>query len=66
MKNLGYLCAAYSIIFAAVFLYVMFLWRRQVRLESKLRRLEGELNEVRNHLTGDHSATPTRVSGSAS
>jgi CcmD family protein len=54
MENLGYLFAAYSIIFAAIFLYVMFLWRRQVSLDSKLAALENQLSEVRDQLAGDH------------
>ena len=66
MENLAYLCAAYSIIFAAVILYVMFLWRRQMRLDSRLRRLETELDELRDQLTGDQSGPPTRRSGSVS
>jgi len=47
MENLSYLFAAYSIIFAAIALYVMFLWRRLARLDSRLRRLEIELNNMR-------------------
>ena len=35
MDNLGYLVAAYTIIFAAIFLYVVFLWRRQARLNGE-------------------------------
>lgn len=66
MENLGYLCAAYSVIFAAVIFYVMFLWRRQVRLDSRLRRLEAELNKLRNEITGEQPASSTRVSGSVS
>ena len=54
MENLGYLFAAYSIIFAAIFLYVMFLWRRQVSLDSRLAALETQLSEVREQLAGDH------------
>jgi CcmD family protein len=50
MENLGYLFAAYSIIFAAIVLYVMFLWRRQTRLDSRLRGLEIQLNEMRGEL----------------
>jgi CcmD family protein len=50
MENLGYLFAAYSIIFAAIALYVMFLWRRQAILESRLRGLEIQLNELRDEL----------------
>jgi CcmD family protein len=44
MENFGYLFAAYTIIFAVIFLYVMFIWRRQRRLEREVaalaRRLE--------------------------
>ncbi len=34
MEHLGYLFAAYAIIFAAIFLYVVFLWRRQAALDA--------------------------------
>jgi CcmD family protein len=47
MENLSYLFAAYSIIFAAIALYVMFLWRRLARLNSRLRGLEIQLNDIR-------------------
>ncbi len=50
MENFNYLVAAYSIIFAAIFLYVMFLWRRQARLDLKLRGLEIQLREVHEEL----------------
>ncbi len=50
MENFNYLFAAYSIIFAAIFLYVMFLWRRQARLDIKLRGLEIQLREVHQEL----------------
>lgn len=50
MENLGYLFVAYSIIFAAIFLYVLFLWRRQARLEAELRAIEDRLKDVRNEL----------------
>jgi CcmD family protein len=50
MENLGYLFASYSIIFAAVALYVIFLWRRQARLDRRIRGLEIQLNEIRNEL----------------
>jgi CcmD family protein len=46
MENLSYLFAAYSIIFAAIALYVIFLWRRQARLDSRLRGLEIQLNKI--------------------
>jgi CcmD family protein len=61
MENLSYLFAAYTTIFAAVVLYVMFLWRRQARLDSRLGGLEIQLNEVRDALSGHqhHSLTTT-------
>ena len=40
MEHFGYLFAAYSIIFAAIFIYVVFIWRRQVALDAELGRLE--------------------------
>ena len=43
MENLGYLFAAYSIIFAVIFLYVMFIWRRQAALDAELRTLEARM-----------------------
>jgi CcmD family protein len=46
MENFSYLFAAYSIIFAVIFLYVMLLWRRQARLDHRLRRLEAQLRKV--------------------
>ncbi len=46
MENFGYLFAAYTIIFAVIFLYVMFIWRRQVRLESEVRAIEQRLKEL--------------------
>ncbi|MGH7916497.1 MAG: CcmD family protein [Candidatus Binataceae bacterium] len=50
MNFLGYLCAAYSIIFLAIFLYVVFIWRRQARLQAELRTLEARLRDVREEL----------------
>jgi len=52
MENLSYLFAAYTIIFAVIFLYVLFLWRRQTRLEGELRALENRLSSVREELAG--------------
>jgi CcmD family protein len=49
-EALGYLFAAYTIIFAAIFLYVMFLWRQQSRLDDKLQRLEARLHELQEEL----------------
>ena len=43
MEHFGYLFAAYSIIFAAIFLYVIFIWRRQAALEVELHALEARL-----------------------
>ena len=43
MEHLGYLFAAYSIIFAVIFLYVMFIWRRQAALDAELRTLEARM-----------------------
>ncbi len=40
MEHFGYLFAAYSIIFIVMFLYVMFIWRRQAALDAELRTLE--------------------------
>ena len=51
MENLGYLFAAYSIIFVVIFLYVAFLWRRQARLDAQLRALENRLKDVRDELS---------------
>ena len=41
--HFGYLFAAYSIIFVAIFLYVMFIWRRQAALDAELRTLEARM-----------------------
>jgi CcmD family protein len=50
MENFGYLFAAYTIIFAVIFLYVVFIWRRQTRLEGELRAIEAQLKDVRDEL----------------
>jgi CcmD family protein len=60
MENFGYLLAAYSIIFAVIFLYVVFLWRRQARLESELTALERKLDDVRDELAARTSNAPSR------
>jgi CcmD family protein len=46
MEHLGYLFAAYTILFAVIFLYVLFIWRRQAALEAELRTLEARLRAV--------------------
>jgi CcmD family protein len=50
MDNFGYLFAAYTIIFAVIFLYVVFIWRRQTRLEVELRAMEAQLKGLREEL----------------
>ncbi|MGH7814289.1 MAG: CcmD family protein [Candidatus Binataceae bacterium] len=47
MENFGYLFAAYTAIFAAIFLYVVFLWRRQAALDAELRALEARLDTLK-------------------
>ena len=46
MEHFGYLFAAYSIIFAAIALYVIFIWRRQAALDAELRALEARLDAL--------------------
>jgi len=46
MEHFGYLFATYSIIFVAIFLYVVFIWQRQSRLESEVRALEAKLKAL--------------------
>jgi CcmD family protein len=46
VEHLGFLFAAYAIIFAAIFLYVAFLWRRQSRLEGEILALEKRLEAL--------------------
>jgi CcmD family protein len=50
MDNFGYLFAAYTIIFALIFLYVVFIWRRQSRLEIELRGMEARVKDVREEI----------------
>ena len=46
MEHFGYLFAAYSIIFVVIFVYVVFIWRRQARLEVELRAMEARLSDA--------------------
>ena len=46
MEHFGYLFAAYSIIFVVLFIYVVFIWRRQVALDAELGRLEAGLRAL--------------------
>ena len=60
MEHLGYLFAAYSIIFVGIFLYVIFIWGRQAALEAELRALEARLAALDSKSTGSAS-TETRT-----
>jgi CcmD family protein len=62
MDNFNYLLAAYSIIFAVIFLYVMFIWRRQTRIEADVHALEARLQEVRDALAARSSSTSRAAS----
>lgn len=57
MENFGYLFAAYTIIFAVIFLYVVFIWRRQSRLEIELHSMEARINDVRDELDSRPSSS---------
>lgn len=45
MDHLAYLFAAYSIIFVLIALYVIFIGRRQARIEREIRQLESALRK---------------------
>jgi CcmD family protein len=57
MEHFGYLFAAYSIIFAVIFLYVMFIWRRQAALDAELRTLEARMAAL---TKGSAASTPAQ------
>jgi CcmD family protein len=46
MKNFGNLFAAYSIIFAAIFVYTWLIGARQKRLDRKIQELHEQLKEA--------------------
>jgi len=46
MDNLSYLFVAYTVIFAVIFGYVLFIWRRQVALEAELRAMEARMRAL--------------------
>jgi CcmD family protein len=46
MDHFTFLVAAYSIIFAVIFLYVLYVWRRQTALESEIRAMEERLKSL--------------------
>ena len=56
MEHLGYLFAAYSIIFVVIFLYVVFIWRRQVALDAELRALEARMAALTDETAASASA----------
>jgi CcmD family protein len=58
MENLSYLFVAYTIIFAVIFGYVLFVWRRQVALEAELRALEARMRLL------DQTAGAAKAAGS--
>jgi CcmD family protein len=58
MEHLGYLFAAYSIIFAVIFLYVMFIWRRQTALDAELRTLEARMAALQESSTASSASDP--------
>jgi CcmD family protein len=58
MEHLGYLFAAYSIIFAVIFLYVLFIWRRQAALDAELRTLEARMAALNENSTAASAPEP--------
>ena len=58
MEHFGYLFAAYSIIFAVIFLYVMFIWRRQAALDAELRTLEARMAALQENSTAASASDP--------
>ncbi len=45
MENLGYLLAAYTIIWAVVFGYVLFMQRKQKRLQRQIKLLQESVDK---------------------
>ena len=56
MEHFGFLCTAYSLIFAVIFLYVVFIGRRQRRIEAQIDAAEAQLKAVREKLDMPRSA----------
>lgn len=48
MENLGYLLAAYTVIWAAVFGYVLMVQRKQRRLQRQVTLLQESLDKSKN------------------
>jgi CcmD family protein len=63
MENLGYLFTAYTIIFVAIFLYVVFIWRQQARLDAELRLMETRLKNVSDEIAA-HGTPDSRSASS--
>ena len=45
MENMGYLFAAYTLIWAIVFSYILFMQRKQRRLQGQIELLEKSLDK---------------------
>ena len=60
MEHLGYLFAAYTIIFVGIFLYVVFIWRRQAALDAELRALEARVAALSSK-SSEAASTETRT-----
>jgi CcmD family protein len=58
MVNLSYLCVAYAIIFAVIFGYVLFVWRRQAALEAELRAMEARMRALSEGAAAKTAARP--------
>jgi CcmD family protein len=56
MEHFGFLCTAYSLIFAVIFLYVVFIGQRQRRIEAQIDAAEAQLKAVREKLDVPRSA----------
>ncbi len=65
MEHFNYLFAAYSVIFAAIFLYVVFLWRRQSRLEAEVRAMEQRLKALKSASAPANSSSTAEKAGEA-
>ncbi|HTQ24921.1 MAG TPA: CcmD family protein [Candidatus Binataceae bacterium] len=61
MENLNYLFAAYAIIFAVIFGYVLFIWRRQAALERELRAMEARMRALEEAGGGGAGAGASRI-----
>ena len=47
MEHFDYLFAGYTIIFVVIFAYVVFIWRRQARMETEVRAMEERLKNLK-------------------